>query len=48
MKKRITLTEKEQELIEAIRILKMLKDRRFLDLEMYVRELFESLIADEN
>ena len=48
MKKRIILTEKERELIEAIRILKMLKDRRFLDLEMYVRELFENLIANEN
>ncbi|MCL2097569.1 MAG: hypothetical protein FWH23_02260 [Bacteroidales bacterium] len=48
MKKRIKLTEKEKELIESIRIIQLLKGRRFLDLELYVRDLFEQLLIKEN
>lgn len=46
--KEVKLTEKEIELIEAIRNLKNSKHNPSFDLEMYVRELFESLLEDEN
>lgn len=40
------LTEKERELIEAIRLLKKSKHNPSWELEMWVRELFENLLYD--
>ncbi len=41
------LTEKEQELIEAIRNLKKTKHNYSVELELWVRELFDNLLNDE-
>ena len=40
------LTEKERELIEAIRNLKKSKHNYSLELEFWVRELFERLLEE--
>lgn len=40
------LTNKEKELIEAIRLLKKTKHNPSWELEMWVRELFERLIDE--
>jgi len=42
------LTEKEKELIEAIRNLKNSKHNPSFDLEWHVRRLFEELLYDNN
>ena len=48
MKKKIKLTKKEEELIETIRTFKALKNRRFIDLELYVWQLLEELLYNED
>jgi len=42
------LTEKETELIEAIRNFKNTKHNPSISLELWIRELFENLLDDEN
>ena len=42
------LTEKEQELIEAIRNLKNSKHNFSIELELWTRELFENLLDKDN
>jgi hypothetical protein len=46
MKTRIVLTEKERELIESIRNLKMSKHNYSRQLEAYARELFDRMIDE--
>jgi hypothetical protein len=46
MKKQLELTEKEKELIEAIRNLKNSKHNYSIGFEMYVRELFEMILLE--
>lgn len=43
----MTLSDKEKELIEAIRILKKTKHNYSIEYEWHVRELFERLIDDD-
>ena len=47
MEKRI-LTEKEWELIEAIRNIRNTKHNYSFEFELYVRELFEKLLNEED
>ena len=44
---KINLTEKEEELIEAIRNFKKSKHNYSFELEMYIRGLFESILAED-
>lgn len=41
------LTKKEKELIEAIRNFKKSKHNPSINLEFYIRQLFEELLEDE-
>ncbi len=43
----MTLTEKEKELIEAIRNFKNSKHNPSIELEWFIRELFETLLYDD-
>jgi hypothetical protein len=43
----LKLTEREFELIETIRSLKKSKHNYSFDLEMYIRELFESILMED-
>ncbi len=43
----MTLTEKERELIEAIRNLKKSKHNYPIELEWWIRELFENLLNED-
>jgi hypothetical protein len=45
--KEIKVTEKEKDLIETLRIFRKLKGDQFLDLQFYIRELFEQLLIDD-
>ncbi len=42
------LTEKEAELIELIRNFKKMKHNPSFQLELWIRELFENLLEEEN
>ena len=46
MERKIILTEKERELIEAIRNLKNSKHNYSVQLEEYVRELFDRMLDE--
>jgi hypothetical protein len=48
VEKEIILTEKERELIDALRNFKKSKHNYSYQLEVYVRELFDRMIEDED
>jgi hypothetical protein len=44
----VLFTEKEAELIESIRNFKKTKHNPSFELELWIRELFENLLEEEN